>query len=227
MYKLIESVEVHDELNPKLWNGLKLLPDVSEALKNIADEFQKFVDIPLNIVDIEIVGSNAGYNYTDNSDIDLHIIVNTDLTYTDPAILQQLYNARKGSFNDNYDLEVNGLPVELYIEDLNSGNATNGRYSLIKDDWVVTPVKQEIQLPDISDELITYQEKCADMLKSDNAQQIQDFINELYMMRKVSLSKDGEFSKGNLIFKELRNLNMLQDLKDRYYELKSKELSLD
>ena len=227
MYKLIESVEVHDELNPKLWDGLELLPDVSEALKNIADEFQKFVDIPLNIVDIEIVGSNAGYNYTDNSDIDLHIIVNTDLTYTDPAILQQLYNARKGSFNDNYDLEVNGLPVELYIEDLNSGNATNGRYSLMKDDWVVTPVKQEIQLPDISDELITYQEKCADMLKSDNAQQIQDFINELYMMRKVSLSKDGEFSKGNLIFKELRNLNMLQDLKDRYYELKSKELSLD
>lgn len=227
MYKLIESVEVHDELNPKLWDGLKLLPDVSEALKNIADEFQKFVDIPLNIVDIEIVGSNAGYNYTDNSDIDLHIIVNTDLTYTDPAILQQLYNARKGSFNDNYDLEVNGLPVELYIEDLNSGNATNGRYSLMKDDWVVTPVKQEIQLPDISDELITYQEKCTDMLKSDNAQQIQDFINELYMMRKVSLSKDGEFSKGNLIFKELRSLNMLQDLKDRYYELKSKELSLD
>lgn len=227
MYKLIESVEVHDELNPKLWNGLKLLPDVSEALKNIADEFQKFVDIPLNIVDIEIVGSNAGYNYTDNSDIDLHIIVNTDLTYTDPAILQQLYNARKGSFNDNYNLEVNGLPVELYIEDLNSGNATNGRYSLMKDDWVVTPVKQEIQLPDISDELITYQEKCTDMLKSDNPQQIQDFINELYMMRKVSLSKDGEFSKGNLIFKELRNLNMLQDLKDRYYELKSKELSLD
>ena len=173
MYKLIESVEVHDELNPKLWDGLKLLPDVSEALKNIADEFQKFVDIPLNIVDIEIVGSNAGYNYTDNSDIDLHIIVNTDLTYTDPAILQQLYNARKGSFNDNYDLEVNGLPVELYIEDLNSGNATNGRYSLMKDDWVVTPVKQEIQLPDISDELITYQEKCTDMLNSDNAQQIQ------------------------------------------------------
>ena len=227
MYKLIESVEVHDELNPKLWDGLKLLPDVSEALKNIADEFQKFVDIPLNIVDIEIVGSNAGYNYTDNSDIDLHIIVNTDLTYTDPAILQQLYNARKGSFNDNYDLEVNGLPVEVYIEDLNSGNATNGRYSLMKDDWVVTPVKQKIQLPDISDELITYQEKCADMLNSNNAQQIQDFINELYMMRKVSLSKDGEFSKGNLIFKELRGLNMLQDLKDRYYELKSKELSLD
>lgn len=227
MYRLIESVEVHNELNPKLWNGLKLLPDVSEALKNIADEFQKFVDIPLNIVDIEIVGSNAGYNYTDNSDIDLHIIVNTDLTYTDPAILQQLYNARKGSFNDNYDLEVNGLPVELYIEDLNSGNATNGRYSLMKDDWVVTPVKQEIQLPNIDDELITYQEKCMDMLNSNNAQQIQDFINELYMMRKVSLSKDGEFSKGNLIFKELRNLNMLQDLKDRYYELKSKELSLD
>ena len=27
-------------------------------------------------------------------------------------------------WNDNYDLEVNGLPVELYIEDLNSTNGT-------------------------------------------------------------------------------------------------------
>ena len=47
------------------------------------------------------------------------------------------------------------------------------------------------------------------------------------MMRKLGLAKEGEASKGNLIFKELRNMNMLSDLRDRYYELRSDNLSLN
>ena len=46
-------------------------------------------------------------------------------------------------------------------------------------------------------------------------------------MRTKSLIKDGEFGEGNLIFKEIRRLNILDDLRDLRVELESKELSLN
>ena len=223
---LFESIEVHDTLNPKLYNGMEMKQEVFDKLTEIYKEFLDFIDIPLNIVDVEVVGSNASYNYNENSDIDLHIIVNSEVTYVEPTILRQLYNDRKGSFNRDYDISVEGIPVELYIEDVNDGNATNGRYSLLKQQWVLEPKPIHYEIPDISQDLMSYQEKCASLLLSDSAEEVRQFINDLYMMRKLGLAEGGEASTGNLIFKELRSMNMLQDLKDHYYELRSKDLSV-
>ena len=223
---LTESIEVHDILNPKLYNGMEMKQEVFDKLTQIYKEFLDFIDIPLNIVDVEVVGSNASYNYNENSDIDLHIIVNSEVTYVEPTILRQLYNDRKGAFNRDYNISVEGIPVELYIEDVNDGNATNGRYSLLKQQWVLEPKPIHYEIPDISQDLMSYQEKCASLLLSDSAEEVRQFINDLYMMRKLGLAEGGEASTGNLIFKELRSMNMLQDLKDHYYELRSKDLSI-
>lgn len=223
---LFESIEVHDTLNPKLYDGMEMKQEVFDKLTEIYKEFLDFIDIPLNIVDVEVVGSNASYNYNENSDIDLHIIVNSEVTYVEPTILRQLYNDRKGAFNRDYDITVEGIPVELYIEDVNDGNATNGRYSLLEQRWVVEPQPIHYDIPDISQDLMSYQEKCSELLASDNAEEVRQFINDLYMLRKLGLAESGEASVGNLVFKELRSMNMLQDLKDHYYELRSKDLSV-
>lgn len=136
-----------------------------------------------------------------------------------------LYNSKKNSFNDNYDLDINGIPVELYIEDVKDGNATNGRYSLMNDNWVLYPEPLTYEIPDISAELNEYETKCNQALQTQNAQEILDLVNEIYMMRKLGLATDGEASVGNLVFKELRNQDMITRLKDHYYELRSDELS--
>ena len=222
---LNEALELHNELNPKLWQQNNLKPDVLQKLKQIAEEFLKYIDIPLNVVDIEIVGSNASYNYNEKSDLDLHIIVNGEVNYMNEEILQQFYNSKKNSFNDNYDLTIKDLPIELFIDDVYYTNATNGRYSIIKNKWIKQPVPMRYDIPDISKELQLYVEKCEQMLQSDNVEQVNDFVNSLYMMRKLSLEQDGEVGKGNLIFKELRNLDLLQALRDRYYEIRSEQLS--
>ena len=224
---LQEALEVHDTLNPKLWNeDMTIKPEVSEALRGIADQFLEDIEIPLNIVDIEIVGSNASFNYNDKSDIDLHIIVNSAVNYVEPEILQQLYNLKKNSFNDHYDLSIEGIPVELYIEDVTSGNATNGRYSLIKNKWVKIPEPINYKIPDISKELQEYMNKANQLLQENDPNSILEFINELYMMRKLGLAEGGEASVGNLVFKELRNEDIMTKLRDKYYELRSKELSI-
>ena len=226
--KLDEAIEVHEDLNPKLWNtNMSIKEDVLKALKEISDEFINYIEIPLNIVDIEIVGSNASYNYNNKSDIDLHIIVNFALSYIEPTILQELYNSKKNSFNDNYDLNIKGIPVELYIEDIMSGNATNGRYSILKQEWIKIPVPINYDIPDISKELSEYENKCDKALKSNNAEEIEELINEIYMMRKIGLADEGESSIGNLVFKELRNEDYIKKLKDKYYELRSEDLSIN
>lgn len=227
MYKLNEAIEVHETLNPALWNDDNTLKsEVYDKLVEIYEEFIRFIDIPLNIVDVEIVGSNASYNYNETSDIDLHVIVNSEVNYMDKEMLRLFYNSKKGSFNDDYDLSLNGVPVELYIEDVTDGNATNGRFSILKNEWVKFPEPITYEIPDITDTLNEYIETATNLIAGDDGQAILDFINDLYMMRKLGLAEDGEASVGNLVFKELRSMDILSDLKDRYYELKSNELSL-
>lgn len=227
MSKLQEAIEVHETLNPALWDeNNNLRPEVYDKMVDIYEEFIRFIDIPLNIVDVEIVGSNASYNYNENSDIDLHVIVNSEVNYVDKEILRLFYNSKKGSFNDDYDIDINGIPVELYIEDVSDGNATNGRFSILKNEWVMFPKPITYEIPDIADELNKWLENATELIAGTDEQAILDFINEIYMMRKLGLAQDGEASVGNLVFKELRNMEILSDLKDRYYELKSKDLSL-
>lgn len=224
--KVKEALELHDELNPKLWDNEELKEDVYEKLMNIYNEFIKFIDIPLEVVDVEIVGSNASYNYNDKSDIDLHIIVNNEINYMDNDLLQQFYNSKKNSFNSSYDIDIYGIPVEVYIEDVNAGNATNGRYSLLEKMWLLKPEKKSYVIPDISEELNQYVDVCNEALESTDSDYIKSLINDIYMMRKIGLAKDGEASVGNLVFKELRNMNMMDKLREKYYELRSENLSL-
>lgn len=225
--KIEEALEVHEELNQKLWDGTELKQDVKEKLIEIANTFIEGLDFPINIADIRFLGSNASYNYNDKSDIDLHIITNFDLVYVDKDILQQLYNASKNSFNNNHDITIKGIPVELYIEDMNSMNATNGSYSLLKDEWVKVPEPINYDIPDYSEDLREKVNEVEEVLLSTSKDEVENLINEIYLARKDGLATDGEVSIGNLVFKELRNMDLIQRLRDRFNELESEELTLE
>ena len=91
---LTEKFEVHETLNPKLWSSdNKLLDDVKVKIVEIIEQFISTCDIPINMVDAHLVGSNASYNYTQYSDLDVHIISNFDLVDAPKEVLQVLYNA--------------------------------------------------------------------------------------------------------------------------------------
>ena len=227
--KLNEAYEVHDELNPKLWDNetKELLPEVKEALINIKDEFLKYIDIPLEVVDVEFVGSNASYNYNDQSDIDLHLIVNFDLNYVEDEILQTLYNGKKNSFNDNYDLNIKGIPVEVYIEDIKAMNASLAIYSLTRDEWIIEPLPIDYELPNVDEELAIRHKEIDAVLNGNDPQSVKDLLNDIYMERKNGLAIDGEASKGNVIFKQLRNEGFIDGLRNKYYELRSEQLSVN
>ena len=59
------------------------------------------------------------------------------------------------------------------------------------------------------------------------SERINDFIEDLYDLRKESIASEGEYGLGNLVFKEFRNLGYLDNLKELRKHAKSKELSLE
>ena len=110
----------NDSLNPALWDGDELKPEVKEKLEQIADVFIKKLeedDIPLDIDDVVIVGSNANYNYGPQSDIDLHLIADlSQFKGREVELAKKIYQCKKSLFNDKYDPMINGFEVEIYVE---------------------------------------------------------------------------------------------------------------
>ena len=73
------TLEYHDTLNPKIWDGDDLKPEVQAKLLQIAKKWAVFAKIPdFAVTDIILVGGNANYNWTKFSDLDLHVVVNRD-----------------------------------------------------------------------------------------------------------------------------------------------------
>ena len=98
------TAEFHDILNPKIWSSdNQLLEDVRDKLIEIVNEFVDFVDFDIRVIDAHIVGSNAAYNYTQYSDLDLHLIVNYDSFDASNQIVELLMWSQKKLFNDTYD----------------------------------------------------------------------------------------------------------------------------
>lgn len=227
---LKEALEMHNNLNPAIWDkDWNLLPEVEDRIYKIVNKFQSECMLPLDIVDVHLVGSNASFNYNSQSDLDVHIVVNFDLLNVDKEILTAAYNLQKSQFNRDYDISIHGVNIEIYIEDINSMTASNGIYSLYNKKWIKKPVKKSYPTLDkrFYDTLNRLANKMRQVVSSDDEVEITKNINMLYMMRKNGLATDGEFSIGNLLFKEIRNLGLLDELKRRLKEVQSEKLTLE
>lgn len=234
---LEEDIEKHEELNPKLFDDNKLKPEVREKMLAIVDEFTAGLEekqIGLEIEDILFLGSNASYNYTKDSDIDLHIVVSADKLECSKEIADALYGAFRTIFNKNIEIGFYGIPVELYVEFTDTNRVSNGIYSVQNDEWIKEPVAQDIPEVDMDTfkaEYDVWEVKCKDIKEnakkgtSVTSRDIETLINDIYEQRKQGLT-EGEYSIGNLIFKELRNVGLLDELKELKNEVRGKELSL-
>lgn len=236
-YKLFEDafeekLEIHKTLNPKIWDqDNNLLEDVEEKIYEIVDEFKNQLvedGVKLEIDDIYILGSNANYNYTEESDLDIHIIADDSFDCSDKH-LQIIYNAYKTLFNNKYIIEINGIDVELYVETINSmTNIATGVYSLNKG-WIKDP--SEIVFPDIDEDkfeeaVAEWEARYLDIIKKPSIENVDKYIDDIYDIRITSIKNEGEFGFNNLVFKEIRRLKYLEKLKKLRLKLKNNELSL-
>ena len=218
-------MKVKDELNPKIWVGDKLNPEVRGKLIRIARAFEEFVGIDLDIVDYTITGSNANYTWTDYSDLDLHLVI----PGTPSDEQRELFNAKKALWGEQHVITIKSLPVECYVQGQDEPHHSTGVYSLVKQQWIVEPQRVE---PDVDDSSVEAKKDSimhdieAAMLSKD-LNKLRSVKERITKMRKSGLERAGEWSTENLVFKILRNLGLIDQISEKIRELEDQELSLE
>jgi hypothetical protein len=232
----IESFEIHDELDPVFWTDNQLDPEVREKLLQIAVEFYTKLDLPAEILDITLTGSEANYNYSGGSDLDLHVVIDYSQVDDNLKLVRDFLIMAKVNWNRNHEILIKGHEVEIYIQNINDAHYSTGVYSLLKNNWVIQPVKKDFN---ISDQAVEQKARAIEnLIEMVLELKLQKKYEEAYgestrLMEKIrryrqcGLEQGGEFSIENLVFKTLRRneyLKKLSDLKKHAYD---KMLSLN
>ncbi len=224
----LDERKLENELCNKLFGeDKKIKPKVAESLLKIANKFRDFVGFFV-VDDIVVTGSMVNYNYTDKSDIDLHLVYDFSSMGVDKDILLDLFNCKKQLFNGTYDITINGIPVEVGVEDSNTPLVSTGVFSLLKNDWVIEPKNSGEEVPDANNKNVHgLSDKIEKAIESKELTTLMGVWKEIKNMRKSSLKSGGEFSQGNLIFKELRDSGQIRRLKNALDDAISKDLSMN
>lgn len=230
----------HDSLNPSIWTegpeNFELKPKIKEQLLKIAQEFTESLEIDNSVIqDYVITGSNANYNWTEQSDLDLHILIRPDALKTCENCKvdsESCLQAKKSLWNDRHDITIYGVPVEIYITaEAEKLVSDSGTYSLTSDRWVKLPEKKVIsydaeQVKAKSKELAAEIDNLISS-QSDDQAQIKELLDKISRMRRAGLNREGEFSVENLTFKSLRNNGYIDKIRSYAVRAQDDKLSLE
>lgn len=230
----VDQLAMKDELCSDVWDGDKLKQDVRNTLLKNAIEFIKFCKIEsLTYKDVILTGSLANFNYTEHSDLDVHVLLDFNKISGDKEFIGEYFRTKKNLWTEKYGTTVNGHDVELYVQDTSEPHTASGVYSLIKNQWLTKPIKKMIAIDTANVQLksAAIMNTIDELEDSENGIELVDKIDvimdKLKKMRASGLEKEGEFSTENLVFKILRNAGYLKKLSDLKQNSLQKELTLE
>jgi hypothetical protein len=240
--KIINSFYLQDELNPNVWTSpdnpkiSKLKPEIRERLLKIAEIFVDSLDIEIFVHDIILIGSLTGYNWSEFSDFDLHILYDYDDAGDKKELYKELFRLKKTIFNAAHDIIIKGFDVEVFIQDLNEEEKSIASYSVLNDEWIREPKKDEFEIDtkaikekaeqwmDIIDGVL---ENAEDEDLENAIKLVKKYREKLRKYRTCGLEKEGEFSYENLVFKFLRRNGYITKLENFKNKITDKKLSLE
>lgn len=221
-------VQFHDELNPRLFAGRRLRPEIRQQLLKIARDFIVYLGVhDLSIQDVILTGSNAGYNYTRHSDIDLHIVLDFEKLNPD-EVYRELFSAKKNLYNEKHNIRIHGYDVELYVQDSNESHVSAGQYTVLENQWLHNPrkIRAEIRQGSVLAKFQKLQHVIEHALSTHDSQIVDRCLKKLGQYRRGGLDSGGEFSSENLAYKLLRSQGYLERLLRARDQYRSRELSL-
>ncbi len=244
--KIIRSFEIKDHLCPLIFdvgsNGSYVMKkEIVDRLLEVTDNFIDFSGVDFFIHDVRLTGSLANYNWSEYSDVDLHIVVDMDELADGSKesstvlndIVKEFFDAKKGMWNDLNDVKIKNFDVELYVQDIDEEHSSSGVYSILNNEWIVEPSmkKETIDVKNILDKG-EYFAKKIDLLSDefnkgeDITNKIIDLRDKLRKFRKSGLARGGEYSYENLTFKLLRRNGYIEKLLNLKKDVSNKKLSL-
>ena len=225
------TLRSHEKLNPALWSDQKLDPEVWRSLNKISKEWATFANIPASAIrDVILTGGNANFNYTSQSDIDLHLVVDKEKIDCQ-GLLDDYLQSKKQLWALTHDITVKGQPVELYAQDFRDPfREGQGIYSLKSNRWLQEPTKYKINRthPEVVRKTKDYMIMIDDIIdsKTDDIPTLKKIKTRLKTMRSSAIEKGGESAPENLVFKELRNRGYLDKLSKYIRDIEDQSLSL-
>ena len=227
------SLQYHNNLNPKLWDDGKLKSEVRGKLIQFAETWRDFAMIPKEMVqDIVMTGGNANYNYTEQSDIDVHLVVDRDGFGIPRDFIDQFLQDKKILWTMTHpDIKIYGYPLEPYAQDPAEAIPMNqGQYSLMNDQWIQMPSNLNIDFTSnkvLNDKVEHYKHVIDRMIRSNASDAALKAIKtKITAARGPAIAKGGEFSLENLVFKELRNQGYIDKIDMYVKSEQDKALSL-
>jgi hypothetical protein len=240
---ILKSFTIQDKLNPVIWqlpkNGdvEKMRPEIRESLLEIAYQFIEFIGVEVFVDDIVMTGSLSNFNWSEYSDVDLHLIIDFDQFPKEQVDLyKELLNLKKIIFNDNHDIKIKKFEVELYAQNSEEAHFSTGEYSVLFDEWLRKPKKDSVKIDtkiidnkskqwmDVIDGII---DNASDDDFEETKKIIKKYKEKLKKYRTSGLEKNGEYSNENLVFKLLRRNGYIEKLYNFENKLMDKSLSLE
>jgi hypothetical protein len=237
--KIINSFQLKDSLNPKIWENPEdpknavLKSKVQNALLKIADEFIDTLDDDVFVEDVILTGSLANFNWSEFSDFDLHILIDFSQYGDSAELYKELFDLKKYVFNEKHNITIYSYDVEVYAQDTEESHFASGVWSLMNKEWITVPEKQEFKLDKkvLANKIKCWTDKIDRTIEtsevSDDKELLTKVKEKLKEYRKSGLEKDGELSYENLVFKFLRRSGHIQKLFDMNNKVMDKELSLE
>lgn len=225
--ELRSFLKFQKHLNPRLWSRDVLRPEVRQQLLEIAQLFEQELDLPdLEIQDVTLSGSNAAYTYGPQSDIDVHLIAR--VPKAQQPLMRKYLDAKKNLFNQIHDIRVRQHPVEMYVQFSNQPHTSAGIYSLTRDAWIHRPqqIQARYQDQDVISKARYFVDALIRALAARDAEAITQVITRLRNYRRQALDHTGEGSTGNVTFKTLRNLGVLDWAQEARTVIQDRALSL-
>mgnify|MGYP001566966555 CR=1 FL=1 len=243
--------EPKDELNQKFFDGIKLRRRIRKAILRLFDHLIE--KLPLKkveqfILEKNLVGSMTSFQWGEDSDLDLHIVI-------DEILMAQEYNAesleiletlREVSKQLGGKLYLLGYPIEFYIQSKDEPFYSDGVYDVEYDTWTKLPEikqfdKEKVKeakmfakdykkyilprIKTIGKRYNKYEKNQEDLDNIEKLKKDYNFINDemerLKDKRDKSIRNEGNDSIENMKFKFLHRLGVWETMKEARKLLKT------
>lgn len=238
--RIVKSFQSKDTLCVDIFeqtkNGFRMKKEIRERLLEISDDFIESFGVEFFIHDIILTGSLSNYNWSEFSDLDLHILIDMGEINNESDILQSImkefFDAKKNVWNEKRNIKIKGFDVEVYVQDVEESHISSGVYSILNNKWEIEP-KREV--PNIDDRKILKKSedfaKKIDILINLNLDdktllKIESLRKKLKQFRQSGLETGGEYSYENLTFKLLRRNGYIEKLLKLKTDIVDNKLSL-
>lgn len=239
---IISSFDLQEKLNPEIWSSkdghYTMIPKVRYHLLEIANDFIDSLNVDVIVSDILMTGSLANYNWSNYSDVDIHIVVDyNQFPKNVHNLYDELFRVKKTIYSTKHDITIFGYDVELYVENESEKRDKKnvGIYSLLINEWIIEPNKENVKI-----NIDTIKKKANQWMNTidnvvddvegediDTAKKIiEKYTTKLRKFRQSGIDKGGEYSDENLVFKLLRRNGYLEKLRGLKHEIVDKQFSL-